>query len=114
MSCSITRIVTPRSRIRLMSRISSRVSVGFVPAVGGEADELPPAVVEADPAGRRRVEARDQVEESRLPRAVGADEADDLALIDPERQILHGPETTEVLRQAFGLEERHPPAPSRE
>src|SRR5256885_10076693 len=50
---------------------------------------------------------------SRLPRAVGADEADDLALIDPERQILHGPETAEVLRQAFGLEERHPPAPDR-
>src|SRR5207237_9842331 len=82
-------------------------------AVTGAADELPPAAVEADPAGRRRVGARDQVEEGRLPRAVGADEADDLALIDPERQILHGPEAAEVLRQAFGLEERHPPGPSR-
>src|SRR5204863_2146801 len=82
-------------------------------AVGSEADELPPAVVEPDPAGRRRAEARDQVEEGRLPRAVGADEADDVALIDPERQILHGPEAAEVLRQAFGLEERHPPGPSR-
>src|SRR5437667_11154151 len=81
-------------------------------AVGGEADELQPTVVEPDPAVRRLVEARDQVEAGRLPRAVGPDEADDLALLDLERQIVHGPEPTEVLRQAFGLEKRHPPGPS--
>ena len=34
MSCSIRRIVTPWSRIRTMSRMSSRVSVGFMPAAG--------------------------------------------------------------------------------
>src|SRR5437870_11417343 len=41
------------------------------------------------------------------------DQADDLALLDPERKIVHGPEAAEVLRQAFGLEERHPPGPPR-
>src|SRR5207244_11305322 len=78
-------------------------------AVGGETDELPPSVVEPDPPVRRLVETRDQVEAGRLPGAVGPDEADDLALLAPERKIVHGPEAAEVLRQALGLEERHPP-----
>jgi hypothetical protein len=77
--------------------------------VGGEADELPPAVVERDPAGRRRVDAGDQVEDGRLSGAVGPDEADDLALLHLKVEIVHGPEAAEVLYQAFGCEKRHPP-----
>src|SRR5437879_2633884 len=113
MSCSIRRIVTPASRIRRMSRISSRVSVGFMPAAGSSRSRSrgSAAGAEADPPVRRLVETRDQVEAGRLPGAVGPDQADDLALLDPERKIVHGPEAAEVLRQAFGLEERHPPGP---
>src|SRR5256886_17206419 len=72
-------------------------------AVGGETDELPPSVVEPDPPVRRLVETRDEGEAGRLPRAVGRDQADDLALLDPERKIVHAPEAAEVLRQALGL-----------
>jgi len=77
--------------------------------VGGEADQLPPTVIEPDSTLRRPVEAGDQIEDGRLPRAVGPDESDDLALFDPECEIVHGPEAAEVLRQALGLEKRHPP-----
>ena len=81
--------------------------------MGGEADELPAAVVERDPAGRRRVDAGDQVEDGRLSGAVGPDEADDLALLHLEAEIVHGPEAAEVFRQALGFEKRHPPGSSR-
>src|SRR5205823_2058793 len=72
--------------------------------MGGEADELPAAVVERDPAGRRRVDAGDQVEDGRLSGAVGPDEADDLALLHLEAEIVYGPEAAEVFRQAVGFE----------
>src|SRR4051794_3177935 len=43
------------------------------------------ALLELDPAGRREVEAGDQVDERRLARAVRADQADDL--LPAEREI---------------------------
>ncbi len=64
---------------------------------GGKARHI--AAEERDaPAGRAQV-ARDQVEERRLPRAVGTDEAEDLALGYVEADVLHGEDTAEVLPQ---------------
>ena len=77
--------------------------------VGGEAGDLPAPVIEPNPAGGRRIDAADEVEDRRLAGAVGPDETDDLALVDSQGEIVHGPEAAEVLRQAFSLEKRHPP-----
>jgi hypothetical protein len=74
--------------------------------VRGATDQFLPTVVEPDPAVRRPVNAGDQVEDGRLPGAIGPDEPDDLALLDAEGKIVDGPESAEVLRQAFGLEKR--------
>jgi hypothetical protein len=74
--------------------------------VWGAPDQFLPTVVESDPAVRRPVNAGDQVEDGRLAGTIGPDEPDDLALLDAEGEIMDGPESAEVLRQAFGFEKR--------
>src|SRR4051794_14174523 len=54
--------------------------------VAGETLDL--GAVEEDAAGPRRHDARDRPQRRRLARAVGADERDDLALVDLERDAL--------------------------
>ena len=68
-----------------------------------EADEAFP--LEQDVAAVRPVDAGDQVEERRLPRAVRPDDADDLALVDVDVEVDDDGETAEVERDLLDLEE---------
>ena len=54
----------------------------------------------------RREDAVDEIEERRFAGAVGADEAEDLALVDGEAQTVHRLHAAEALAQAVDLEER--------
>jgi hypothetical protein len=60
---------------------------------------------EHDPAGGRRVDAVDQVEQRRLARAIRADDRVDLALRDREVELRHGGDAAEALGQALDREE---------
>src|SRR5262249_10651635 len=56
----------------------------------------------------RRVDAVDEIEQGRFPGAVGADQADDLALVHREAHVLDGAQAAEALLQARDLEQsRH-------
>ena len=68
-----------------------------------EADEA--LSFQEDVAGVRPVDARDQVEERRLPRAVRPDDADDLAPIDVDVEVCDDGATAEVERDSLNLEE---------
>ena len=73
-------------------------------AVGPQAGDL--AAVEEDAAGVGRLEAGDQVEQRRLAGAVGADDAEDLALVDIEGDVGVGGEAAEALGHAFDVEQQ--------
>ena len=60
----------------------------------------------ADLARGRDVEAGEAVEERGLAGAVGADQADDLAVVDGEVDVADGGETAEAHGDAAGLEDR--------
>src|SRR5437867_2124728 len=62
-------------------------------------------VIEADAAGRRRQRARDAVEAGGLPRAVGADETEDLALPDVEGHGVQSREASELLGERVDREQ---------
>jgi len=64
-------------------------------SVRRQADDL--VAVEQHLAARRGVDARQHVEERRLPRAVGADQTDDTALRHREIDVRAGHEPTELL-----------------
>ena len=57
-----------------------------------------------DGAGRRPQEAGQQIEAGRLAGAVRADEADDLALVDGEVDVVDGGESAEVLGEVTRFE----------
>jgi hypothetical protein len=61
---------------------------------------------EADLAAIRRVKAGDDVDAGRLARAVGADEAQDLARLQVEAQAVQGAERAEALDEPRDLEDR--------
>src|SRR5690606_20694725 len=63
-------------------------------------------VLEADRAGIDRMRTDDRGKQRRLARPVGADEADDLALLHVERHVAVGADTAERLRHAGQLEDR--------
>ena len=64
--------------------------------------------IEPDRALRRRQHARDQVEQRRLAGAVGADQTDDLAAPDRNRDVAVGDEAAEPLPDAAGFQQsRH-------
>ena len=58
---------------------------------------------EADRAGRRRMDAGQDIEECRLARAVRADDADDLARLDIEVDGLQRMQAAEILAQSAHL-----------
>jgi hypothetical protein len=64
-------------------------------------------VVEPDLARRRRVEAGDAVEQRRLARAVGADQADDLAALHAEGHVVVGHQAAEALGHVADVEQAH-------
>src|SRR5690606_18701804 len=63
--------------------------------------------VEDDLAFVGREDARDHVEQGRLPGAVGADDRDDLALLHGEVDTSDGLDATEGLLEILDLEEWH-------
>ena len=63
--------------------------------------------VEQDAALIDAVEAGDAVEERRLARAVGPDDARDHALLEGEVQSLDGEQAAEALGGGLDLEQRH-------
>src|SRR5204863_3832974 len=62
--------------------------------------------VEHQPAARRLVEAGEDVEEGGLARSVGADDRDDRALRDIERDVADSHKATEGLGDVLGLVDR--------
>ena len=58
--------------------------------------------VENDAALGERVDARDEVEDGGLARAVGTDERDDLALVDLKAQVVDGDDAAELHRRQAG------------
>jgi hypothetical protein len=74
-------------------------------AVRGRAEEV--VAGELELALVRLVEPRDHVERGRLPRAVRADQPDDLALADVERDLVEGDDAPEAPRHVPNREERH-------
>src|SRR5947207_281241 len=109
MSCSTIRTVMP-STVRMswiqnaMSSVSSTLRPEDGDVVRGHAEEVAPAKGEAAP--RRLVDARDQIEDGRLARAVGADDCEDLAGVDLEAHAVEGADASEVHAQLLGLEQR--------
>src|SRR5260370_3188153 len=67
--------------------------------VGAHAADL--GTVEPDRAGGRAQRPGDQVEDRALARAIGADQAENLALAELERDPVHRPESVEALGQGF-------------
>ena len=51
---------------------------------------------ESDLAGGRPINAGDQIEDRRFPRAIGSDEADEFALADGERKIRNAPQPSKL------------------
>ena len=72
-------------------------------AAGPDADQA--LAFEADVAGLRRVEPRDHVEDRRLAGAVRADQTDDLALGDRERDGVECDDPAEALADVVDLEQ---------
>jgi len=78
-------------------------------AVRREAGDV--AIVEADRAGVRLEGPRDQVEERRLARPVGAHDPDQLAVLDGEADLADRAHPAERLRDPFHLQEGQRPSP---
>jgi hypothetical protein len=55
---------------------------------------------------RRPLEADDHLQEGALTGPVGTDDGDDLAVVDPERDVVNGRETAEALRDPVDLEQQ--------
>ena len=73
-------------------------------AVGPQAGDVAP--VEEDTAGVERLKPGDQIEQRGFAGAVGADDADDLALVHVERDVGIGGEAAVALGQAFDVEQQ--------
>ena len=73
--------------------------------VRGDRTEVPS--VEANGPGARADDPGDRVEGGRLARAVGADERDDLALLDRQRHALEGVDVAVVGVDVVDFEQRH-------
>jgi hypothetical protein len=56
-------------------------------------------------SGRWSLETGDRLQQRALSRSVRADDGDDLAVVDPERDPVDGRDAAEVLRYRIGLEE---------
>jgi hypothetical protein len=72
--------------------------------MGGET--VDPRTVQADAAVRRPLEADDRLQKRALTSPVGTDDGDDLAAVDPERDLVNGREAAEALRDPVDLEQQ--------
>ena len=68
-------------------------------------------VQEGDRALGDLVDAGEYVEHRGLARAVGADQGDDLALVDVEADVVHGAQAAELDRDVFNIQKAHACAP---
>ncbi|MGX1044297.1 hypothetical protein AB7M41_004003 [Bradyrhizobium diazoefficiens] len=72
-----------------------------------EARDLVPG--EQDRPGGRRQRAGEHVEDRALARTVGTDQAEDLALVDPKRHVVHGGEAAKPLHQPADFQHQSSP-----
>ena len=79
--------------------------------VGGELGDI--LTVEADGSRGGRVMPGEAVEERGLARAVGTDEAQHLPGVERKRNVLVGPQPSEVLGESVDLQQRHHLLPRR-
>jgi hypothetical protein len=77
------------------------------------AETVDSRTVQADAAVRRPLEADDRLQEGALTGPVGTDDGDDLAAVDPERDVVNGREAAEALRDPVDLEQQVGPPASR-
>src|ERR1700693_5080739 len=90
MSWSTRKIVVPASMIRCSRRPRSCDSFVSRPAAGAVRGFVRDLVAVEPDAARRADETGDAVDEGRLAGAVGSDEADELALLHGEIDVVHG------------------------
>jgi hypothetical protein len=65
--------------------------------------------LEPDAAVCRPLQADDDLQKRALPGPVRSDDGDDVAVVDPERDVVDGREAAEALRYRLDLEEQTPP-----
>jgi hypothetical protein len=77
------------------------------------AEPVDPLAVQPHAPARRPLQPDDDLQERALARPVGADDCDDLAVVDPERDAVDGRKTAEPFRDTVYLEEQiRPPRPT--
>jgi hypothetical protein len=64
--------------------------------------------VQPDAAACRPLQTDDDLQERALAGSVGTDDGDDVAVVDPERDVVDGRETAEPFRDRVDLEEQSP------
>ena len=62
------------------------------------------AILEDDPSAGDRYDTADQIDRGALARAVGADQAEDLALFDFEVELVDGMDAAEMLAEGCELQ----------
>jgi hypothetical protein len=72
-------------------------------------ETVDPRAVQPHAAVGRPLQPDDELQERALPGSVRADDGDDLAVVDPERDAVDGRETAEPLCDSVDLEEQAPP-----
>jgi hypothetical protein len=70
---------------------------------------IDPRTVEPDAAVCRPLQPDDDLQEGALAGSVRADDGDDVAVVDPERDAVDGREAAEALRDPVDLEEQIEP-----
>src|SRR5438067_1025223 len=98
-------VVEDRQLVEEVDDLEAAGDAGLDAALHGGLGHVFPAEVDRSAVGRK--EPADEVDEARLPRAVGADERDDLAFADGEVDRVDGVRLAEVLGELLGLEEVH-------
>ena len=73
--------------------------------MGSQADQTPPLDFHIALGGM--IDAADQVEDRRLPRSVGPDQADQLSPLEFEVEIRDGLQPSKKMGQPADLKERH-------
>jgi hypothetical protein len=67
-----------------------------------------PLAVQPDAAVCRALQTDDDLQERALTRAIWTDDGDDVAVVDPEGDVVDGREAAEALRDRVDLEEQSP------
>jgi hypothetical protein len=67
-----------------------------------------PRTVQPDVAVCRPLQTDDDLQKRALARPVGTDDGDDVAVVDPEGDVIDGREAAEALRDRVDLEEQSP------